>query len=106
MSRRGSLSNVLSLMAVLLMAEGVVSVTQARGLDDAVSGVRRGNPGRVLSADQVDTNGRREYRIKILTERGEVRRFRIDGDTGRPLPRPGQGAPPRGGGPWGPPRGR
>jgi len=66
------------------------------GLDAAVTGLRHGNPGRVLSADQVEQDGRREYRIKILTEGGQVRRFRIDGATGNPLPRPERDGPPPG----------
>jgi hypothetical protein len=58
-------------------------------LDEVVSGLRRGNPGRVLSADRVDDGGRPVYRVRILNDDGRVRGLRFDGDTGQPLPPPG-----------------
>jgi hypothetical protein len=54
-------------------------------LDEAVSGVRRRNPGKVLSADTVDENGRPVHRIRILNDQGRVRGYRFDGTTGQPL---------------------
>ncbi len=48
-------------------------------LDDAVSHVRRQVEGRVLSAEE--RNG--EYRVRILTPQGRVKRFRLDPRTGR-----------------------
>ena len=57
-------------------------------LDDAVSGARRKNPGKVLSADTVDDNGRPVHRIRILNDQGRVRGYRYDGDTGQPLSYP------------------
>ncbi len=56
-------------------------------LDEAVSSFRRGGPGRVLSADTVDKDGRPVHRIKILTDKGRVKRYEVDGQTGNSLQR-------------------
>lgn len=42
-------------------------------LDQAVERVRRDTGGRVLSAETVSDNGRRSYRIKVLTPDRRVR---------------------------------
>jgi uncharacterized membrane protein YkoI len=65
------------------------SHTENRGitLDEAVSRVRRQSDGRILSAETVRNNGRRVYRIKVLSRDGRVSRVDIDADTGRPAPR-------------------
>lgn len=78
-------------------APGVRPLLLARSysLDDAVSGVRRRNEGKVLSADTVDENGRAVHRIRVLSDEGRVRGLRFDGDTGRPLPPPRQTSPRR-----------
>lgn len=62
-------------------------------LDDVVSGLRRRNAGRVLSADTVEEEGRSVHRIRILNHEGRVRGLRFDGATGRPLPRSGRSYP-------------
>ena len=56
-------------------------------LDEAVSRVRRQSDGRILSAETVRRDGRRVYRIKVLSQDGRVSRVDIDADTGRPAPR-------------------
>lgn len=58
-----------------------------RGLDAAVSSVRRHGRGRVLSADTIEEDGRSVHRIRILNEDGLVRGLRFDGATGHRLPR-------------------
>jgi uncharacterized membrane protein YkoI len=65
------------------------SHTESRGisLDEAVSRVRRQSDGRILSAETVRRDGRRVYRIKVLSQDGRVSRVDIDADTGRPAPR-------------------
>lgn len=65
------------------------SHTESRGisLDEAVSRVRRQSDGRILSAETVRSDGRRVYRIKVLSRDGRVSRVDIDADTGRPAPR-------------------
>jgi uncharacterized membrane protein YkoI len=66
-----------------------------RSLDEVVSGVRRRNPGKVLSADELDEGGRPVYRIRIMNDKGRVRGLRFDGRTGQPLPPPGARHPRR-----------
>jgi uncharacterized membrane protein YkoI len=65
------------------------SHTENRGisLDEAVSRVRRQSDGRILSAETVRRDGRRVYRIKVLSQDGRVSRVDIDADTGRAAPR-------------------
>ena len=65
------------------------SHTENRGisLDEAVSRVRRQSDGRILSAETVRRDGRRVYRIKVLSQDGRVSRVDIDADTGRTAPR-------------------
>ena len=47
-------------------------------LDEVVTRVREQTGGRILSADEVDS----EYRVRVLTGDGKVRRFRVDPATG------------------------
>lgn len=54
-------------------------------LDEAVSNLRRGSGGKVLSADTVRREGEPVHRIKILTDKGRVKRYQVDGQTGRPV---------------------
>jgi uncharacterized membrane protein YkoI len=54
-------------------------------LDEAVAKARRHNEGKVLSAETIRDDGRKVYRIKILTKDGRVKRTRIDARTGKKL---------------------
>jgi uncharacterized membrane protein YkoI len=54
-------------------------------LDEAVSQARRQNSGKVLSAETTNIDGRKVYRIKILTKDGRVKRTQVDARTGQPL---------------------
>jgi len=56
-------------------------------LDDAISRVRRKSDGRVLSAETVRNKNREEHRVRIITDDGRVRRYRLDAETGDVLPR-------------------
>ena len=56
-------------------------------LDDAVSRIRRQSEGRVLSAETVRKDSREEHRVRIITDDGRVRRYRMDAETGNLLPR-------------------
>jgi uncharacterized membrane protein YkoI len=47
-------------------------------LEEAVKRVREETPGRVLSVQELDS----EYRVRLLTPDGVVRRLRIDPATG------------------------
>lgn len=48
------------------------------GMGEAVDRVQRMTGGRVLAADPVGGG----YRVKVLTGKGEVRSFFVDGDSG------------------------
>ncbi len=56
-------------------------------LDDAISRVREQSQGRVLSAETVQQDNRNEHRVRIITDDGRVRRYRMDAETGNVLPR-------------------
>jgi uncharacterized membrane protein YkoI len=56
-------------------------------LDEAVSRARQQYPGKVLSADTVNINGRKLYNIKILTKDGRVKRTQVDARSGQPQSR-------------------
>jgi uncharacterized membrane protein YkoI len=52
-------------------------------LDQAVSQARQQYQGKVLSAETTTVNGRKVYRIKILTSDGRVKRTQIDARSGQ-----------------------
>jgi uncharacterized membrane protein YkoI len=54
------------------------NMQQNMSLDDAVSRVRQQTQGRVLSAEERDS----EFKIRIITKGGKVRRLRVDPETG------------------------
>lgn len=56
-------------------------------LDEAVAQARQHNKGKVLSAETIRVDGRKVYRIKILTKNGRVKRTQIDARTGQTLSR-------------------
>lgn len=56
-------------------------------LDQAVAQARQQYNGKVLSADTTRVEGRKVYRIKILTKDGRVKRTQIDAGTGRTMSR-------------------
>ena len=59
------------------------SSRQGVSLDEAVSRVRRQTNGKILSAETVVVDGRNVHRIKVLTEKGRVRRLQVDARSGR-----------------------
>ena len=52
-------------------------------LDQAVAQARQQHQGKVLSAETLRVDGRKVYRIKILTKNGRVKRTQIDARSGR-----------------------
>lgn len=54
-------------------------------LNQAIAKARQSNKDKVLSAETVQKDGRKIYRIKILTKDGRVKRTRIDARTGKKL---------------------
>jgi uncharacterized membrane protein YkoI len=65
----------------LLIAAGDGGIS----LDEAVSRARQRDKGKVLSAETIRVDGRKAYRIKILTKDGRVKRTRIDAASGRTM---------------------
>ena len=56
-------------------------------LDEAVERVRRETGARILSAETREAEGGSQHVIKILTEKGRVRRVRVDPRTGNRIRR-------------------
>ena len=48
------------------------------GLSSTIQRLESQSGGRVLSADRVQSNGRSQYRIKLLTPEGHVRTLYVD----------------------------
>jgi uncharacterized membrane protein YkoI len=53
--------------------------------DEAVAAAQRVNNGRVLSVEKTESERRPVWRVKVLTEKGEVRVILIDAGSGRAL---------------------
>lgn len=60
-------------------------------LNDAVTQVRDREDGRVLRAETRREESREEHQVRILTNEGRVRQYRIDASTGAVLPPGGRG---------------
>ncbi len=71
----------------LPMAQHGHSGNEGISLDEAVQRARQQYRGKILSAETVRVDGRKVYRIKILTKDGRVERMHIDVRTGQTLSR-------------------
>jgi hypothetical protein len=71
----------------LLLAQRGNSGDGGISMDQAVAQARRQNGGKVLSAETIRVDGRKVYRIKILTQDGRVKRTQIDARSGRTVSR-------------------
>lgn len=69
----------------LLIAKNKHGNNGGISLDQAVAQARQRHKGKVLSAETIRVDGRKVYRIKILTKDGRVKRTRIDARTGKKL---------------------
>ena len=52
-----------------------------QSLESAVSRARERSGGRVLSAETREKDGKREHVIRILTDKGKVKRYRYQADS-------------------------
>ncbi|MCW8906456.1 MAG: hypothetical protein OQL28_04340 [Sedimenticola sp.] len=81
------------LVALPLAAQQSARDRGSRGggvdLDSTVRQIRRETGGRVLQAETRDRNGQREHHVRIITDRGKVKRYRVDAGSGEKLPRGG-----------------
>ncbi len=74
------------LVACALVAVGVAAPTWADvGRDQAAAAAQQQTGGRVLSVEHAESARRPVWRVKVVTQRGEVRVVLIDAATGRPL---------------------
>ncbi|SFZ78052.1 Peptidase propeptide and YPEB domain-containing protein [Chitinimonas taiwanensis DSM 18899] len=53
--------------------------------DDAAAAAQRQTGGRVLSVDRSERDGRPVWRVKVVTEQGEVKVVFIDAASGRAI---------------------
>jgi uncharacterized membrane protein YkoI len=53
------------------------------GRDGAAAAAQRVSNGRVLSVDRADAGGRRAWRVKVVTPKGEVRVILVDAASGQ-----------------------
>lgn len=72
-----------------MLERGYLSDGRSVDLDSAVRQIRRETGGRVLQAETRNRDGRREHHVRIITERGKVKRYRVDAGSGEKLPRGG-----------------
>ena len=72
---------------LMMMAQRGHSENGGISLDEAVRRARQQHRGKVLSAEAVRIDGRKVYRIKILTKDGRVKRIHIDARTGQTVSR-------------------
>lgn len=68
-------------MAIPMTVLAEISSQQASDI------ARQHSPGRVLAVEQVQYQNRAVYRIKILSDRGEVHILLIDASSGEPIGR-------------------
>ena len=69
----------------ILIAKNAHNNKGGISLDQAIAKARKSSKDKVLSAETIRKNGRKIYRIKILTKDGRVKRTRIDARTGKKL---------------------
>ena len=53
--------------------------------DEAAAAAQRASSGRVLSVEKTEVDRRPVWRVKVLTDKGEVRVILIDAGSGRAL---------------------
>ncbi len=72
-----------SLLIALMLA--CVPAWADVGRDEAATAARQAAGGRVLSVDKAQVGNRSAWRVKLVTEGGEVRVVMVDAATGKPL---------------------
>lgn len=68
------------MLAVLLAA---APLAHAIDRDQAAAQVQQQTGGRVLSVDSAERDGRKVFRVRVLTRSGEVRIVIVDARTGK-----------------------
>lgn len=71
----------LTVAALLALAGTCASAAVSR--DDAAALAQRQSGGRVLAVERAESGGRAVWRVKLVTDRGEVRVILVDVATGQ-----------------------
>lgn len=69
--------------AAMLFAAAACPAWAAASRDDAAATAQRETGGRVLAVERSEAGGRAVWRVKVVTDRGEVRVILVDVATGR-----------------------
>jgi len=87
---------IFALSCLCLLSTSVVFAEGHRAsLERALEQVKGRTHGKVLSANTVREGSRNVHNIRVITEQGRVKRFRVDARSGKILnQRPGRHAPP------------
>lgn len=75
------LVNPLCALLIVLAAPAWADISR----DEAAAAAQRVSSGRVLSVEKTESERRPVWRVKVLTEKGEVRVILIDAGSGRAL---------------------
>ena len=76
-----ALVNPLCALLIVLAAPAWADISR----DEAAAAAQRVSSGRVLSVEKTEAERRPVWRVKVLTEKGEVRVILIDAGSGRAL---------------------
>ena len=76
-----ALGNPLCALLIVLAAPAWADISR----DEAAAAAQRVSSGRVLSVEKTESARRPVWRVKVLTDRGEVRVILIDAGSGRAL---------------------
>ena len=76
-----ALVNPLCALLIVLTAPAWADISR----DEAAAAAQRVSSGRVLSVEKTESERRPVWRVKVLTEKGEVRVILIDAGSGRAL---------------------
>ena len=76
-----ALVNPLCALLIVLAAPAWADISR----DEAAAAAQRVSSGRVLSVEKTESERRPVWRVKVLTEKGEVRVILIDAGSGRAL---------------------
>ena len=76
-----ALVNAVCALLILLAAPAWADISR----DEAAAAAQRVSNGRVLSVEKTESERRPVWRVKVLTEKGEVKVILIDAGSGRAL---------------------
>lgn len=71
------------LFCIALLAAAALPVLADVSRDQAAAQAQQQTGGRVLAVELVDAGGRQVWRVKVVTQRGDVRVVLVDAGSGR-----------------------